>query len=53
MRTHSAFAEEKCKLLALPRSTFKELVGFVSPAHCSEAKTIIEEHFLFSLLEKK
>jgi len=53
IRKHSVYTLEHCKLCCIHRATFKDLVKFVSPQHCSVAKEVIEKYKLFSLLEKK
>jgi hypothetical protein len=41
------------KVCAIHRDKFKELIQFVSPYHCSQAKAFFEKYKIFQQLGKK
>jgi CRP-like cAMP-binding protein len=51
-RNHTIRSIDDCKVAAIHRDVFKDLVTFVTPQHCSEGKELIEAHNLFNLLCK-
>ncbi len=51
LRSHSVASLTELRLAALPRKKFQELVRFISPQNVAQAKTLIESHKLFPMLD--